>query len=88
MLTFIYVVGCVAVVIADIADCRSNKRISKQIEESKKILKEDIRINQEYQNITERMLEALDNKTTAQDNYLWKAILILAQKIGEKNHVR
>ena len=88
MLTFIYVVGCVAVVIADIADCRSNKRISKQIEESKKILKEDIRINQEYQNITEGMLEALDNKTTAQDNYLWKAILILAQKIGEKNHVR
>lgn len=86
--TIIYAVLSIAIVIADVADYRSNKRVLKRIEESKKILKEDIRINQEYQNITEGMLEALDNKTTAQDKYLWKAILILAQKIGEKNHVR
>lgn len=86
--TIIYAVVSIAVVIADIADYRSNKRVLKQIEESKKILKEDIRINSEYQSITEAMIDTLDNKTTAQDNYLWKAILILAQKIGEKNHVR
>ena len=84
----IYAIASSAVVIADIADYRSNKRVLKQIEESKKILKEDIRINSEYQSITEGMLDILNKKTTAQDNYLWKAILILAQKIGEKNHVR
>lgn len=84
----IYAIASIAVVIADIADYRSNKRVFKQIEESKKILKEDIRINSEYQSITEGMLDTLNKKTTAQDNYLWKAILILAQKIGEKNHVR
>lgn len=84
----IYAIASIAVVIADIADYRSNKRVLKQIEESKKILKEDIRINSEYQSITEGMLDTLNKKTTAQDNYLWKAILILAQKIGEKNHVR
>lgn len=86
--TMIYAIASIAVVIADIADYRSNKRVLKQIEESKKILKEDIRINSEYQSITEGMLGTLNKKTTAQDNYLWKAILILAQKIGEKNHVR
>lgn len=86
--TMIYAIASSAVVIADIADYRSNKRVLKQIEESKKILKEDIRINSEYQSITEGMLDILNKKTTAQDNYLWKAILILAQKIGEKNHVR
>lgn len=86
--TMIYAIASIAVVIADIADYRSNKRVLKQIEESKKILKEDIRINSEYQSITEGMLDTLNKKTTAQDNYLWKAILILAQKIGEKNHVR
>lgn len=86
--TMIYAIASIAVVIADIADYRSNKRVLKQIEESKKILKEDIRINSEYQSITEGMLDTLNKKTTAQDNYLWKAILILAQKIGEKNHVK
>lgn len=86
--TIIYAVLSIAVVIADIADYRSNKRVLKQIAEVEKISKEDISINQEYQHITEEMLETLNNKTTAQDNYLWKAILILAQKIGEKNHVR
>lgn len=82
--TMIYAIASIAVVIADIADYRSNKRVLKQIKESKKILKEDIRINSEYQSITEGMLDTLNKKTTAQDNYLWKAILILAQKIGEK----
>lgn len=86
--TMIYAIASIAVVIADIADYWSNKRVLKQIEESKKILKEDIRINSEYQSITEGMLDTLNKKTTAQDNYLWKAILILAQKIGEKNHVK
>lgn len=86
--TMIYAIASIAIVIADIADYRSNKRVLKQIKESKKILKEDIRINSEYQSITEGMLDILNKKTTAQDNYLWKAILILAQKIGEKNHVR
>lgn len=86
--TMIYAIASIAIVIADIADYRSNKRVLKQIEKSKKILKEDIRINSEYQSITEGMLDTLNKKTTAQDNYLWKAILILAQKIGEKNHVR
>lgn len=86
--TIIYAVLSIAIVIADVAVYRSTQRVLKQIEESKKILKEDIRINSEYQSITEAMIDTLDNKTTAQDNHLRKAILILAQKIGEKNHVR
>lgn len=88
MSTIVYVVLTVVLIIADILDCRSNKRLSKQLEEAKKALDDNTSLTKEYQSITEGKLEALNDKTTAQDNYLWKAILILAQKIGEKNHVR
>lgn len=88
MSTIVYVVLTVVWIIADILDCRSNKRLSKQLEEVKKALDDNTSLTKEYQSITEGKLEALNDKTTAQDNYLWKAILILAQKIGEKNHVR
>lgn len=88
MSTIIYVVLTVVWIIADILDCRSNKRLSKQLEEVKKALDDNTSLTKEYQSITEGKLEALNDKTTAQDNYLWKAILILSQKIGEKNHVR
>lgn len=88
MSTIVYVVLTVVLIIADILDCRSNKRLSKQLEEAKKALDDNTSLTKEYHSITEGMLETLNDKTTAQDNYLWKAILILAQKIGEKNHVR
>ena len=88
MSTIVYVVLAVVLIIADILDCRSNKRLSKQLEEAKKALDDNTSLTKEYQSITEEMLEVLNNKTTAQDNYLWKSILILAQKIGEQNHAR
>lgn len=88
MPTIVYVVLTVVWIIADILDCRSNKRLSKQLEEAKKALDDNASLTKKYQSITEGMLEALNNKTTAQDNYLWKSILILAQKIGEQNHAR
>lgn len=88
MSTIVYVVLTVVWIIADILDCRSNKRLSKQLEETKKALDDNASLTKEYQSITEGMLEALNDKATAQDNYLWKSILILAQKMGEQNHAR
>lgn len=88
MSTIVYVVLTVVWIIADILDCRSNKRLSKQLEEAKKALDDNTSLTKEYQSITEGMLETLNNKATAQDNYLWKSILILANKIGESNHVK
>lgn len=88
MSTIVYVVLTVVWIIADILDCRSNKRLSKQLEETKKALDANASLTKEYQSITEGMLEALNDKATAQDNYLWKSILILAQKMGEQNHAR
>lgn len=88
MLTIVYAVFTVVVIIGDILDCRSNKRLSKQLEEVKKALDDNTSLTKEYHSITEGMLEALNDKATAQDNYLWKSILILANKIGESNHVK
>lgn len=88
MSTIVYVVLTVVWIIADIMDCRSNKRLSKQLEEAKKALDDNASLTKEYQSITEGMLETLNDKATAQDNYLWKSILILAQKMGEQNHDR
>lgn len=88
MSTIVYVVLTVVLIIADILDCRSNKRLSKQLEEAKKALDDNTSLTKEYQSITEGILETLNDKATAQDNYLWKSILILANKIGESNHVK
>lgn len=88
MQTIIALICTILIIIVDVVDWRSNKRVLKNLKEAKKALDDNTRLTKEYQAIIEGMLDALDKKTTSQDNYLWKSIIILAQRMGESNHVR
>lgn len=88
MQTIIALICTILLIIADVVDYRSNKRVLKNLKEAKKALDDNTRLTKEYQAIIEGKLDALDKKTTSQDNYLWKSIMILAQRMGESNHVR
>lgn len=88
MQTIIALICTISIIIADVVDWRSNKRVLKNLKEAKKALDDNTRLTKEYQAIIEVKLDALDKKTTSQDNYLWKSIIILAQRMGESNHVR
>lgn len=51
MSTIVYVVLTVVWIIADILNCRSNKRLSKQLEEAKKALDDNTSLTKEYQSV-------------------------------------
>lgn len=60
---------------------KSNKKVSKQ-------LTEDIEARKKFIKVSNDLVIAAERKSTAQDNYLWKCILILAKRINEleNNH--
>lgn len=73
----------IGLIIADIRDIKSNRNLSKQIAELKAMLTQSTKNEDQFIKTTTDMVVASQNKSTAQDNDLWKSIMILAEQIHD-----
>lgn len=66
----------IGVIIIDVLSMKSNRHINK-------MLKDDIKVRQDFIDSANDLIIASQNKSTAQDNLLWRSIIILAKRIHE-----
>lgn len=91
ILSVVNTVIFIGLIIADIRDIKSNRNLSKQITELKAMLTQSNENEDQFIKTTTNMVVASQNKSTAQDNYLWKSIMILARRIHnleDNNYVK
>lgn len=69
--------------IADFQIKKENKQINKDINRFNKLIKEAVAADNDYMAKVDKLIDATSRKSTAQANFLWESVIILANRISD-----
>lgn len=62
---------------------KSNKEVLENIDALTDLVNKSIKQNDYFTDQTDKLINATDKKSTAQANFLWKSVIILANRISD-----
>lgn len=79
----VYVIWTAVWLIGSITNIISNTKLAKKIDDVNQSIDELSKDDDDFQKSIDELVTASQNKSTAQDNVLWKSIIILAKEIND-----